>query len=204
MNKFTHKLMSKTYLENQDDLKRLLEQSATSEAIQALQTHDFLVQSDASAIYTGKDTDPKHDDDFGGFACYTASAPYDVSKFDMGCETNMDTNRAELTAAIVGLRRCYQTLKSRGLLSKDMKRTVLWLGDRQNLIDAVANTGSRKADGDLWNTFAYYEQYFKVTAVHVKRDVGGIHAILDRVSSEIRHGMREYAVNANLRLRPNA
>lgn len=183
-------------------LNSLLRDPVYSKTREEMEKFDFVVRSDGSAIY-----DPLADekplqavDDFGGFACFTASVHRNLSIFDFGMATCMNTNCAELTAFILGLRRIHKLLKDTRELSTGAKVTVLWLGDRENLTEAIGVKTSRKSDVNLWSEVAYYEKFMDITGRHVDRDVGDVHAIMDRVSHDLRNACISFSRAQCLRL----
>jgi hypothetical protein len=91
-----------------------------------------------------------------------------------------------------GLTRVHGCLHRLGLTSPLFSPTVLWIGDRQNLIDAIPSPGQRKSDLDLWATVAHFETMcrWRLDARLVSRDIPcPIHEAVDRLASEWRSSL---------------
>lgn len=109
---------------------------------------------------------------------------------------HMETGRAEFTAILSGLNALMDingwrdNLKSLVLF----KKNILIISDRQDLVGSINNYYGRKANGDLWSSFEWYEKFFKIEAVHVHRETVEMHKVADRVASELRMQLKAFEI----------
>lgn len=109
---------------------------------------------------------------------------------------HMETGRAEFTAILSGLNALMDLNKWRENLSalKLFRKQILIVSDRQDLVGSINNIYSRKANGDLWASFAWYEKFFKIEAVHVHRETVEMHKAVDRIASELRMQLKAFEI----------
>lgn len=102
----------------------------------------------------------------------------------------METGRAEFTAILTALHSIIDTLKwdnDFALKALERKRaTVIVTSDREDLVGSINRVFKREKNRDLWVQFEWYEKYFDICAVHVKRDTHPTHNIVDAIASEMR------------------
>jgi hypothetical protein len=108
----------------------------------------------------------------------------------------METGRAEFTAILSGLNALMDINDWRNDLKNLIvfKKNILIISDRQDLVGSINNYYSRKANGDLWASFNWYEKYFKIEAVHVPRETVPMHKVADRVASELRMQLKAFEI----------
>lgn len=149
---------------------------------------DYIIVCDGSG-YT---------DHVGGFgAIILSNKPSGpVYEATYGCSMHMETGRAEFTAILSGLNALMDLNKWRENLSalKLFRKQILIVSDRQDLVGSINNIYSRKANGDLWASFAWYEKFFKIEAVHVHRETVEMHKAVDRIASELRMQLKAFEI----------
>jgi hypothetical protein len=111
--------------------------------------------------------------------------------------------RAEFEALLLGLQGILEIGgwdgNKEALDKTSSKPTICWYTDCQSLFMSVLRdpeTGlpvyGRKACGDLWARFGYYETAFFITPNHIKRNSLPEQALADRVSGECRLVISDY------------
>lgn len=136
-------------------------------------------------------------DHIGGFASILVSSNGNPCISSCGCSMHMETGRAEFMAMLQGLRTIFESnnYDTRGEDLAFLERTkpgVLIISDRQDLVGSINNVYERKRNGDLWASFEWYEKYFDIEAVHVKRETVAIHKNADRIASGMRLVLLDY------------
>lgn len=119
-----------------------------------------------------------------------------VYEVTYGCSMHMETGRAEFTAILSGLNALLDINNWRDKIStlKICKKNILIVSDRQDLVGSINKVFNRKANGDLWACFEWYEKIFKIEAVHVKRETVELHKAVDRVASELRMQLKAFEI----------
>lgn len=157
-----------------------------------------LALSDKKFDYTIICDGSGYTDHVGGFGAIILgnkpSGP--VYEVTYGCSMHMETGRAEFTAILSGLNALMDINDWRNDLKNLIvfKKNILVISDRQDLVGSINNYYSRKANGDLWASFNWYEKYFNVEAVHVPRETVPMHKVVDRVASELRMQLKAFEI----------
>lgn len=144
-----------------------------------------------------------YQDGYGGYASLLISPRHNKYVPNVGAATGTSVDRMEFEALLMGLQSIldsmgwdkgphFQMLEAR-------QPTVVWYSDRESLVRSVSRnpeTGEpiyrRKNAPDLWRRFEYYEQYFRITAIHVGRKTLRWQDICDNLSSEARQLLKDY------------
>ena len=137
-------------------------------------------------------------DHVGGFGAIILGNKPVGSMYEVtfGCSMHMETGRAEFTAILSGLNALLDTKKWRNNvdLSQVFKKHILIVSDREDLVGSINKVYGRKANKDLWASFEWYEKYFDIEAVHVKRETVELHKAVDRVASELRMQLKAFEI----------
>ena len=160
--------------------------TALEAVVKDIEGADFVVWSDASAIY---------DNGIGAWACRVYSEKYQVCQTDIGVLTNTNTNRAELQGLLSGLIRIDGLIEKLRLRSPGWVPRIVWVGDRENLIIGISEDSWRKKDRDLWAAYEEFERMrgWRISARHVPRDCAiPDHDDLDRLASELYLILKHY------------
>lgn len=129
--------------------------------------YDFVVTSDGSGHYT---------DSVGAWAAIVTSKRYEQCKHKttVGCSTYTTVPRAELQAIIEGLRVIANALQIDTKKDKQnqfgiIMPTVRVVSDHVNHVNAINNAANSAPDTnvDLWQQFAWYTNFFDITAEHI-------------------------------------
>jgi ribonuclease HI len=158
----------------------------------------LLALSDKKFDYTIVCDGSGYTDHVGGFGAIILGNKNNTPVYETayGCSTHMETGRAEFTAILTGLgalmyvKGWREDLKTLALF----KKHILIISDRQDLVGSINNYYSRKANRDLWVSFEWYEKYFSIEAVHVKRETVPMHQVADRMASELRMQLKAFEV----------
>lgn len=105
-------------------------------------------------------------------------------------------DRSEFMALLIGLQSILDDMDwNNGPRLKAMSVIpvkVAWYSDRESLVKSVNNEYGRKAQPDLWHWLGWYEQYFNVHGIHVKRETNPLQSLTDRLASEARIVIKDY------------
>jgi hypothetical protein len=151
--------------------------------------YDYQLYTDGSGFNDG----------YGGYASLLLSADNCCFNPSRGAVHPTSTSRMEFIALTTGLRSLYDWL---GLDNGNNLRmiefrppTILWVADREDLVKSVDTAKSgygRKANGDLWAQFEYFERLFSIQPIYIPRETNAWHSWCDLQSHQCRRLIKVY------------
>lgn len=145
--------------------------------------YDYVIFTDGSGYQDG----------YGGAASLIYSYKYllaDKPLIKVVADSVTTVDRMEFVALLNALQHIEAHHPEK--LSKAVRRRILWYCDREALVKSVNGEYKRKASKDLWHWFSYFEPYFNVSGVHLKRTTNPEHDKVDLLASDARTLIKDY------------
>ena len=149
-------------------------------------------------VFIFSDGSGTHSDGYGAGAAMVVSERYKLRAHGLVAGTGFNTLRGEITGVMVGLRLLLEHLGNNPTVVRGMQLSVLCHVDNSFVARAINAKELRLVENDLWRTFSYYDELFRIAAVHVPRNstVEMTHA--DMVASTGRSVIKEYFQSTKL------